>query len=41
MPHYHPSAGHVEEDYIKDQLDIEVPKLVVGGFVWWFFATYD
>jgi hypothetical protein len=32
MPHYHPPAGHVEEAYIKEQLDIEVPKLVVGGF---------
>ncbi|MCZ6917154.1 MAG: hypothetical protein O7I93_10290 [Gemmatimonadetes bacterium] len=27
MAHYHPPSGHVEEDYIKGQLDIEVPNL--------------
>ncbi len=32
MLKYTPPSGHVEESYIKDQLDLEVPKLVVGGF---------
>ncbi len=32
LPPYTPPSGYVEEDYIKDQLDIEVPQLAGGGY---------